>query len=128
VIGGRNASSYALFKKSDTYGYAIWRSPVYNLGKNFDILSIKFAVVGGITGAKEIVPTLYFDNEYTNSIGTAITANNYTNEETLILLTSKNFTNSVSGRHNFFLELQFTGTDLCVVKLPITLEIEVHEN
>lgn len=125
VIGGQKAASYALFKKSDTYDFTVWRSPVYNIGKNFDVLKVKFAVSGGITGSKEITPVLYFDNESSTSSATPINTTNYTSGTKLFSLSSMNFSNSVHGRHNFFLELQMTGTALSVVKLPIEIELEI---
>jgi hypothetical protein len=128
VFGGQGTGSeYALFKKSTNYNFNAWRSPVYQIGKNFDVLEIKFAVVGGITGNKEIIPKLYFDHEATSSIGATINATNYPNSEKLIKLTAKNFSNAVHGKNNFFLELQFIGSDLAVVKLPITIDIDVLE-
>lgn len=128
VIGGQGTGSeYALFKKDTTYNFSVWRSPVYQIGKNFDVLEIQFNVVGGITGNKEIIPALYFDNEDTSSVGTTINATTYPGEDELITLTSKNFNNTVHGKNNFFLELQMTGSDLAVVKMPIKLELEVGE-
>lgn len=136
VIGGQGTGGdYALFKKSSTYDFSVWRSPVYNIGRNFDVLEIKFAVIPAITTNITIIPVLYFDNEDSNSIGTTINLTNYPvdgagNNQKLIKLTSKNFgtaTNVTHGRHNFFLELQFTGTALAVVKLPITIDLEVEE-
>ena len=127
VIGGRQTSSYALFKKGTTYDFTLWRSQVFTTGKPFDVLEIKFATNQAISGNIEIIPVLYFDNEVTSSVGTAINATNYTNSEKLIKLTSKNFSNAVSGFQNFFLELQFTGTSLVTVKCPITIDVEIKE-
>lgn len=126
--GGAGGTTYALFKKrTSTYVFSNWRSPVYNIGKNFDILSIKFAVKPALTTNMSIIPVLYFDNSFTNSIGTTINSTNYANSEKLITLRSPNFSNSVHGRNNFFLELQFTGSALAVVELPISFELEVEE-
>lgn len=126
VIGGRGTGTYMLFKKGSTYDFTLWRSPVYSIGQDFDVLEIKFAVEGGITGNKEIIPVLYFDDESMTSVGTEINSTNYTNSEQLIKLTSKNFANATHGHSNFFLELQMTGTALSVVKLPITIELEIE--
>jgi len=127
IMGGRNASTYQLFKKSTTYVFNNWRSPVYQIGKNFDILEITFPIIPDMTTNMSIIPVLYFDNEDTNSVGITINPTNYPNSERLIKLTSKNFSNSVHGRNNFFLELQFQGSALAVVGLPINIELEVEE-
>jgi hypothetical protein len=125
VIGGRNASTYKLFKKTTAYVFSVWRSQVFQIGKNFDVLEIKFPIHPDMTTNMSIIPVLYFDNEDSNSVGTTLNSTNYSNSDRLITLTSKNFTNTVHGRNNFFLELQFTGSALAVVGLPISIDIDV---
>jgi hypothetical protein len=75
-----------------------------------------------------IIPVLYFDNEDTNSVGTTINNTNYTNSEKLITLRPENFNGSVHGTGNFFLELQFSGSALVAVELPISIDIDIDEN
>ncbi len=127
VIGGQNAGTYKLFKKGTTYDFTVWRSKVYQIGKNFDVLQIKFSLVPVISAGMVIVPVLYFDNESSISVGTEINATNYPNSEKFIKLSSDTFAGAVHGRNNFFFELQFTGSSLAVVELPITIEIEEEE-
>lgn len=124
-MGGRNASTYKLFKKSTSYSlYNVWRSPVYQIGKNFDVISIKFSVFPTIDdGNARLFPVLYFDNGSSTSAATEIN-NSYTGN--LITLTAKSFGNSVHGRNNFFLEIQMFH-DLIAIKLPITIEYEVQD-
>lgn len=125
-VGGGSGTTYALFKKSSSYVFNVWRSPVFNIGHDFDILSIKFAVMPDMAANMSIIPVIYFDNEDSNSVGTTINFTNYPNSEKLITLTSKNFGNGVHGKNNFFIEFQFTGSALAVVELPITIELEVE--
>jgi hypothetical protein len=127
IMGGQNASTYKLFKKSTTYVFNVWRSPVYQIGKNFDVMEITIPIYPNMTTNMSIIPVLYFDNEDSNSVGATINPTNYPNGERLIKLTSKNFSNSTHGKNNFFLELQFTGTALAVAELPINIELEVEE-
>lgn len=127
VVGGVGNNDFVLLKKSTSYIFQDWRSKVFTIGKNFDVLKIKFSVVGGITANKVITPVLYFDNGSSSSVGTVINTTNYPNSEKLITLSSKNFSNTVHGRNNFFLELQFSGSALAVVKLPIEFELEVED-
>ena len=127
VIGGRNASTYKLFKKSTTYVFNVWRSPVYQIGKNFDVMEITLPIYPNMTTNMSIIPVLYFDNEDSNSVGTTLNSTNYVDSERLITLTSKNFSNTVHGRNNFFLELQFQGSALAVVGLPISIDIDIQE-
>jgi hypothetical protein len=127
VIGGQNATTYKLFKKGTTYGFTVFRTGVFQIGKNFDILQIKFPVIPNMAANMSIIPVLYFDNQATNSVGTTINATNYPNSEKLIILTAKNFANAVHGKNNFFLEFQITGTVLTVVGLPINISLEVED-
>lgn len=127
VMGGRNASTYKLFKKSATYVFNNWRSPVYQIGKKFDVMEITFALMPDMTTNMSIIPVLYFDNESSNSVGNTINPTNYPNSDRLIRLTPKNFANTVQGKNNFFLELQFQGSALAVVELPINIDIEILE-
>lgn len=120
VFGGQGTgSTYKLFKVSTTYGFHVFRTEVYTVGTPFDVIEIQFPVYPGITGSMEIVPKLYFDNEITSSVGTTINTTNYPDEDNMIYLTSKNFSNGAHGNYNFFLEFQITGADLAVVGLPI---------
>lgn len=130
IIGGKGtgASNYALFKKSTTYGFHLWRSPVYMIGQQFDVQDITFPIFPAISGNMEIKPVLYFDNETVISPGELINVTTYPNGDRLIKLSAKNFQNKVSGKSNFFLELQSLGTDLAVVGLPIDIGIEVKED
>ena len=128
IMGGQGTGSeYALFKKTTTYDFAVWRSQVYQIGRHFDVLQIKFTIVPDMAANMTIIPVLYFDNEDTNSIGETINVTNYANSERLIRLNAKTFGNTVHGRNNFFIEFQFTGSALAVVELPIAVDVEVEE-
>lgn len=129
VLGGQgNVDNYALFKKSNTYAIAefpIWRSPVYRINQEFDVMTITFPLHFDMTAGVRILPKLYFDDESVTSVGTEINTTNYSNANKLITLTAKNFNNKVHGEANFFLELQFLGSDLAVPGLPITIDLDV---
>ena len=51
---------------------------------------------------------------------------NFTNAENFIILRPDNFGMNVHGEVNFFLELNFWGSSLIGVGLPITLEVEME--
>lgn len=127
VMAGQGTGSiFQLFKKTDVHNFSIWRTPVYQIGKDFDVMEITFNLTADLDVGMNIIPKLYFDNERTSSVGTQINYVNITDK--LVRLTAKNFDNSVHGKHNFFLELQFTGQSLEVVALPIFIDIEIHDN
>lgn len=125
--GGLNEDEYALFKKSDDQIFTIWRSQVYQIGKDFDIKSILFNLVNDIEIRTSITVKLYFDNERESAVAKTINANNYSNDNKLIELTPKNFDRAISGKHNFFMEFQFRGSALAPISLPIFIDLNVYE-
>lgn len=126
VIGGTNNSAYRLMKIGTTYSFAVWRSPVYRLGKQFDIMKIQFPVYPAVTTNMTIIPVLYFDNAASSSTGTTINSTNYSGAKEITLY-PPNFSNAIRGNNNFFLELQFSGSALAVVGLPIYIDIDEHD-
>lgn len=124
-VGGAGEDEYKLFKKSNSYGFNIWRSKVYQIGETFDIQSIILNLNTDLTANTEITPIVYFDDEDSVVAGTTINNTNFTDKH--IVLTSKNFNNGLHGDSNFFLEFQFTGSDLSSISLPITINIETSE-
>lgn len=126
--GGVDEDEFTLSKKSTTQLFTMWRSPVYNIGEEFDVMSVEFNLITDLAAGSRVTPFLYFDNEREVSQGTTITTASYSNDNKLVKLTSKSFSNTVHGKHNFFLELRFEGATLAVVGLPIFIDIETHEN
>lgn len=126
-LGGDDSNDYKLFKRSTSHEFALWRSPVYRINQDFDVMSIVFPLQVDITDGTRIVPKLYFDDGVRTSTGTEINLTNYSNDNKLIQLNAKDFGNNVRGEANFFLELQFLGEDLAVVGLPMTIDLDVLE-
>ncbi len=124
VFGGINASAQRLQKITTAYSFSVWRSAVYRFDRPFDVMKISFAVYPALAANMAIIPVLYFDDENNSSVGTTINSTNYANSEQEITLYPGNFAHKVRGEHDFFLELQFDGSALAVVGLPIRIEIE----
>lgn len=121
-----------------TYGYSMWRSPVYQIGKPFEVLQITLTFNGGLpsgTFGRTVVPKVYLDNGNIVAIGENLDAQEYddypvwgTDDQTVqLVLSPKNFGRNLEGTCNFFLQLEFFGSGLKVVKLPITIDLEIHE-
>lgn len=128
VIGGKGGlegNDYGLFKRSTSQALTVWRSKVYNIGKDFKVMKITFNLGRDLEEATSIVPKLYFDNQRSSSVGKTINAVNYS--ERFIILTAEDFDNKVHGRHNFFLEFQFRGATLSPIALPINIELDAYE-
>lgn len=126
--GGADEDEYGLFKKSTaSYGFHIWRTPVYNIGRNFSIEHVSFYMPVDIDTDTTITPVLYFDNERDSAVGTSINDTNYSTGDRFIKLGPKNFSGDVSGKVNFFLEFQFSGTDFTAISPPIFIDVEIHD-
>lgn len=128
VIGGQDENgTYNLQKKGTSYSFALWRSKVFNVGQPFNVRSIKIPMTNAIASNMVIRPKLYFDNESSEVAGVTIDSNNYSNSDDLVELGADSFRFNVHGSFNFSLELQFTGSALIGVSLPIEIEIETEE-
>lgn len=126
-IGGVDSNEFTLFRRGQgDHVFNLWRSPVYQIGKKFDIIEIRLSVYPDIDTDYSIIPVLYFDNESVSVEGTTIDITNYPNGGNYFVLRSSNFS-SVRGETDFFLEIQFTGANLTTVMLPIEIELEVYE-
>jgi hypothetical protein len=125
--GGAGATSYKLFKKDTSYVFSLWRSQKYKIGKAFKINEIRIPLSASLGANMTIIPVVYFDDEASNSIGTTINSTNYPNSDKMIFLTPDNFAMGLSGKKNFYLELQFTGSALIGVVFPITIEAELAD-
>lgn len=130
VIGGKGGAAqnyFALFKKSGTYGFNLFRTQRVVIGREFNLTEIIFSLTEPIAANMKIVPVLYFDNETRVVQGNVIDSTNYDESQDSITLNPANFDNNVHGTKDFFLELQFWGTDLIGVQLPINMIVETED-
>jgi hypothetical protein len=125
--GGSGGTTYQLFKKGTTYTFALWRSSKFKIGRPFKINQIKLPLSAALATNMAIIPVVHFDDENTNTIGNTINATNYPNSDKIIFLTPDNFSQGLSGKKNFFLELQYTGSALLGAVFPISFEIEIED-
>lgn len=129
IIGGRGGATgttYALFKKSTTHAFSLWRSEVYKIGQEFDVVSISLNLASDLVSNMTIIPVLYFDNETSNTVGTTVNTTNYSGR--FIHQTSANFSGATHGKHNFFLELRMSGSVLATVALPIFIDVDIKDS
>ncbi len=123
VVGWRSASGFGLDKQGTSYGIAVWRSKMFNIGQKFIIRSIRLQLGTGIGANMSIVPKIYLDDFSSSSTKGLIEINNtnYSNGQRHI-----QYYPDISGDHNFCLELRWAGTALLPVLFPIILEIETY--
>lgn len=127
IMGGRQTASYALFKKTSTMGLSLIRFEPIKPSAPFIVKEILIPLTGPVDTNVEIIPVLYFDSEDSLSIGTPINPTNYADGQNFIKLTADSFPDGSIGQVDAFLELQFTGSALLPVSLPITMYVETIE-
>lgn len=122
--GGAGGTTYGLYKKSTAYTFALWRSQLFKIGQPFKLVEMRIPLSAPVAANMTIIPVLYFDDGNSSSIGATINSTNYPDSERSIVLTPDNFAHATSGKKNFFLELQFTGSALIGAIFPISIELE----
>lgn len=125
IIGwtsGPGEGANGLDKQGTTYGNtpSVFWSPVYRLGQPFRITKIRIPLAQAVAANMTITPKIYLDDGVTSSTLTTIDNTNYPNSERNIVIRPDGLT----GEHNFWLELRWTGSALAVVNLPISIEGE----
>lgn len=114
------AADYSLISRS-------WTSQKYIIGQPFKITKIRLSLSQKVSGNIIVTPVFYTDdksgNTYTggtsNGIG-IINNSNYPGKKNIVMRPE-----NLTADYNFQFELQWTGADLCVVSLPITIEYEL---
>lgn len=124
IVGWKDDSTaYGIDKISTTYGINVWRSPVYRIGKPFQLLRVRIPLAQAVASNMILIPKIYVDELSSNVALQTINSTNYTSSERNITQKLRG-TYSVTGKHNFMLELRWTGSALLTVSLPITIEGE----
>jgi hypothetical protein len=130
VIGGKGgpgATTYGIYKQGTTYGLNLWRSKPIVFQQPFTLTWIRLRLSVPVTTGVLIIPSLRFDGGRAVVYGTEIKPPNYPNNNMVITMTKDNFDGDVTGSKNVSLELNFQGSTLCSVELPITMLFETLE-
>lgn len=119
IIGWSDDSAKGLDKISTTYATNVWRSAVFRVGQPFVIKEVHIPLAQAIAANMTLIPKIFVDE---GSSSTALKTINNTN----LADSERNYkvTPDVNGKHNFFLELRWSGTVLLTVSLPIIIVIE----
>ena len=117
-----NAASSGLNKSSTTYGTVsnVWRSELFRVGSSFQIKTIEIPLSTAIGANMTIVPKVYVDNDVASFTLTTINNTNYPGSDRKLVLQPQ----GVVGKHNFYLELTFSGSALIAPTLPIRITYE----
>lgn len=101
---------------------------MFNIGRKFQIFSIRLALAGAVDANTAIQPKIYIDELSSNPSVTlaAINNTNYPSKRSVKYHGSE--LKGYVGYNNFVLELAWTGTTSLPVGLPILVEVEVKED
>ena len=131
VAFNSGSATYGIEKQDNVanngqYGNApsVWWSQMYRIGQPFKIKKIRIPLAQAVGANMTVIPRVYVDDSTTIRTLTTINNTNYSNSEKNIVIRPQNLT----GQHNFFLELRWSGTALCTVGLPITIEYELIDD
>lgn len=120
--GEKNGVDY----QSMTYNNSVpvWWSQTYRIGQPFKITKIRIPLAQAVATNMTVTPKIYVDDDTTTSYTlTAINNTNYPGEKNILFRSDAN-SKPITGKHNFWLELVWSGSALCTVGLPITIEYE----
>lgn len=102
----------------------VFQSQAYRIGQPFKITKIRIPLAQSMAANMIVTPKVYTDDGAgTTYTLTTINNTNYPGKRNIVIR-PKNLT----GEHNFFLELKWTGSALCTVGLPITIEYELIDD
>lgn len=121
VVAWKDGSLKGIDKPSTTYISSgnVLRSEIFRVSESAKIVSIRIPVVNGMAANKSFTVQAHYDDDSAQS--SVITVSNTTNPSEKFIHISRE---GMTFKNNFFLEFINTGTALCVLGLPITIEIE----
>ncbi len=107
---------------------SVFWSQIYKIGQPFRITKIRIPLAdklsSGSAASKSIVPKIYTDDgKGTTYTLTTINNTNFVGQKSVVFRPE-----SLTGDHNFWLELRWDGATLCTVALPITIEFELLDD
>lgn len=107
---------------------SVWWSQIYKVGQPFKITKIRIPLAQAVAANMIVTPKIYTDDEAGTTY--TLTAINNTNDpgQLNILRRSGSAGEVITGQHNFWLELRWTGSARCVVNLPIIIEYELLDD
>lgn len=103
---------------------SLFWSQMYRIGQPFKITKIRIPLVQAVAANMTITPKIITDDAVGTAYTlTAINNTNYSGASNIVYRLE-----GVTGKHNFFLELRWTGSVLLTVNLPITIEYELIDD
>lgn len=126
---GSTGVAHGLDKQGTTYNIAynyFWGSTI-RMGQPFKITEVHIPLAQAVGANMAVTPKIHIDDGATSFTMTEI---NSTNDSGALHIVRRSGSSgeTIVGRNNFWLELKFTGSALCVVGLPIIIKGEVYDD
>ena len=122
-MGIEGAATDSIERNATTYGAASFRSEVFRIGKEFEITSIKIPLAQAIAANMTLAVVIDTDNLSTSTTVATINSTTYSGSERSVTIHP-----SVRGKHDFVLRLNWSGTALLTVGLPIEIEVNTWDS
>ncbi len=114
---------------------SVWWSQMFRVGQRFKITKIRLPLATPVGTNMTLIAKIYTDDGAGDTFTyQTINDTNYTKSEKNIVLRADASASGGQGGvlpegfHNFWLELRWSGSALCVVGLPIIIEYELQED
>lgn len=124
IVAWRDDSNNGIDKLSTTYGTSVWQSEVVPVGRPFRVMKLQLPLAQAMAANMTLTAKIVVDNGTTTHTLRTINNTNFPNSEKNILL----YDDGIRGKHDFYLELTWSGSALCTVSLPISIELETEED
>lgn len=126
ILGWSTGNSFGLDTQSAAdFGTPanVWWSQVFRIGQPFKVTKVRIPFAQDIAANMIVTPTLYFDQGETTKTLTEINNTSYSGKTDIVIRPE-----GAVGGHSFWLGLRWSGTALCTVALPITIEYELIDD
>lgn len=94
-------------------------SQLFRMGRPFKITKYRIPLAQPVSAGMVVTPTIWIDNGTSSTSTRTINATNDNGRSNAVIRPS-----NLTGENNFWLELSWSGSALCTVALPITIEGE----
>jgi hypothetical protein len=121
---GSTGATHGLDKQGTAYNNApsVFWGPMIRVGQRFKVTKVTIPLAQAMAANMIITPKLYFDDGTASHDFNGVVINNtaYPGKKDIVLRPT-----GATGGHNFWLELRWTGSALCVVNLPIIIDFDL---
>ena len=124
IIGWSDGSAKGLDKASTTYGTSIFRSEIFRVGVPFQIVSVSIPLKNTLTTNMYVQPRLLLDDKTTTFQIQGISSANFPTATRRVV----QHPTGCGGNNDFLLELEYSGSVLLTVSLPIIIVIDTLED